>query len=147
VIAEAIATLRPQLDAAGVAVDVTENAPGLVVVADRVLLTQALINLIRNAVDAMRDTAPAARHISLVSAADDAGEMRLSVADHGHGLDAATLEHIFAPFFTTKPDGLGLGLAICRSVAEAHGGRLWAENRPAGGAVFHLAIPTGSDPR
>jgi C4-dicarboxylate-specific signal transduction histidine kinase len=147
VIAEAIATLRPQLDAASVAVDVTENAPGLVVVADRVLLTQALINLIRNAVDAMRDTAPAARHISLACAADDAGEMLLSVADHGHGLNAATLEHIFAPFFTTKPDGLGLGLAICRSVAEAHGGRLWAENRPTGGAVFHLAIPTGSDPR
>jgi C4-dicarboxylate-specific signal transduction histidine kinase len=147
VIAEAVSALRPQLAAAGVAVDVAERAPGLAIVADRVLLTQALINLIRNAIDAMCDTAPAARRLSLASAVGDNGEVLLSVADHGPGLDATTQEHIFAPFFTTKPDGLGLGLAICRSVAEAHGGRLWAENGPQGGAVFHLSIPLGGAPR
>lgn len=140
VVAEAIATLRPQLDAAGIAVDFAEAAPELELMADRILLTQVLVNLIRNAIDAMRDTPPEERRIALAVAARD-GEARFAVADRGPGLDAAARENIFAPFFTTKPGGLGLGLAICRSVAEAHGGRLWAEEAPARGAVFHLAIP------
>jgi C4-dicarboxylate-specific signal transduction histidine kinase len=140
VIAEAVATLRPQLDAAGIAVDIVEAEPGLVVMADRILLTQVLVNLIRNAIDAMRDTPPAERRIALAVGTRDA-EAHFSVADRGPGLDTAARENIFAAFFTTKPDGLGLGLAICRSVAEAHGGRLWAEEAPVRGAVFHLAIP------
>lgn len=144
VVAEAVATLRPQLDAAGVAIDVVA-APGLVLMADRVLLTQVLVNLIRNAVDAMRDTPPDARRIALAVAARD-GAAQFSVADRGPGLDATAIENVFAPFFTTKPDGLGLGLAICRSVAEAHGGRLWAEAAPGRGATFHLAIPLKETP-
>jgi len=90
---------------------------------------------------------PARRQVVIAThfrAADEAAE--ISVQDHGHGIASGDQERIFQPFVTTKTHGLGLGLAICRSVAEAHHGVLWAENAPEGGAVFHIRIPIAGGP-
>jgi len=140
---DAVDMMRPQLDEAQVAVDLAQVAPGLPIVADRILLVQLLVNLIRNAIDAMRDVAPAARTLCIAVSKQEADAVRFAVADRGIGFDTAAADQMFSPFYTTKADGLGLGLAICRSVAEAHGGRLWAEGNAGGGAVFCLSLPAG----
>jgi C4-dicarboxylate-specific signal transduction histidine kinase len=143
VVSEAVAMLRPQLDEACITVDVSQVIPTLVIFADKILLIQVLVNLMRNAIDAMRDNLPQARKLSISVALQESGNVEFSVSDNGSGLGEASLEELSSPFFTTKPDGLGLGLAICRSVAEAHGGRLWATENPLGGTIFHLSIPAG----
>jgi C4-dicarboxylate-specific signal transduction histidine kinase len=108
--------------------------------ADGVMLQQLLINLAKNAIEAM-DTVPlGARELSLRTYAD--GEaVHLEIADRGAGLPAALKDNLFIPFFSTKPAGMGLGLQICRSVAEFHGARLSAAPRPGGGTLFHLILP------
>jgi two-component system sensor kinase FixL len=83
------------------------------------------------------------RRIVLTSARDE-GRAQLTVTDHGTGIAADALERVFQPFFTTKRQGLGLGLTICRSIVELHGGRLWASNNEERGATFHLALPAYS---
>lgn len=107
--------------------------------ADRIMLEQLVLNLVRNAIDAMRDvTAP--RRLTITRS--PAGPMlETTVADQGPGIAAADRENIFRPFFTTKPDGMGMGLNICRSIIEFHGGRLWVTDGPEGGAVFHFTLP------
>lgn len=107
--------------------------------ADRIMLEQLVLNLVRNAIDAMRDvTAP--RRLTIMCR--PAGQMlETTVADQGPGIAAADRENIFRPFFTTKPDGMGMGLNICRSIIEFHGGRLWVTDGPEGGAVFHFTLP------
>ena len=107
--------------------------------ADRIMLEQLVLNLVRNAIDAMRDvTAP--RRLTITCR--PAGQMlETTVADRGPGIAAADRENIFRPFFTTKPDGMGMGLNICRSIIEFHGGRLWVTDGPEGGAVFHFTLP------
>jgi two-component system, LuxR family, sensor histidine kinase DctS len=140
-VTEAADILRPLLDETQVSVVVAQAMPAQVIEADRILLVQVLINLIRNAVDAVRDLPPARRQVSVDVMSPSRDELVISVSDHGPGLDADVMDKIFMPFFTSKPDGLGLGLTICRSVAEAHGGRLWAEPNPAGGTRFCLAMP------
>ena len=106
---------------------------------DRVQLQQVLLNLLLNAADAMSAKPPGKRLVHLSAEKHDQS-VRVSVRDEGCGLpeDAA---RVFHPFFTTKQDGLGLGLAISRAIISAHGGRLWAESPTAGGAVFHFEIP------
>jgi signal transduction histidine kinase len=107
---------------------------------DRVQLQQVLLNLILNACDAMDAVDRGKRRLSfaITRSADDG--LRISVSDTGPGISAEQLPRIFEPFYTSKPQGLGLGLAICRSIVLAHGGRVWAESRE-GGATFHLALP------
>jgi PAS domain S-box-containing protein len=107
---------------------------------DRVQLQQVLLNLLLNAFDAMQDCPANHREIT-VRAKRDGGLVEVSVADHGTGLSADALDTIFQPFYTTKRDGLGMGLAISRSIIEAHGGRLWAKNNDARGAIFAFALP------
>jgi two-component system sensor histidine kinase DctS len=106
---------------------------------DRVLLEQVLLNLVLNSLQAMQSTAPERRVVELEAALVD-GRMRITVADRGPGIDAALAEQVFAPFFTTKPGGLGLGLNICRTIVEGHRGRLWFANRADGGTVFMLEL-------
>lgn len=138
---EAADMMRAPLTDARLSLDLSLACPAPLLVADQTLLVQVLVNLLSNAIDAMQGLPAATRHLSLTVAANGADQVLFSVADSGTGLDRNQADKLFVPFFTTKPDGLGLGLAICRSVAEAHGGRLWAAPNPSGGTVFHLAIP------
>jgi C4-dicarboxylate-specific signal transduction histidine kinase len=138
---EAAEMMHGQLAEARLALDLILASPAPRLVADRTLLIQVLVNLLGNAIDAMQGISAEARRISLTVSASGTDEVLFSVADCGVGLDETRAANLFVPFFTSKPDGLGLGLAICRSVAEAHGGRLWAQTNPPGGTVFHLAIP------
>lgn len=110
--------------------------------ADRVQLQQVILNLVMNAVEstASADTEP--RQLLIQSAPSNPGEILVSVKDTGPGIDAAHADKLFAPFFTTKPQGIGMGLPISRSIIEAHGGRLWAENNEPRGAVFRFTLPT-----
>jgi len=120
-------------------------APGLPAVrGDRVGLQQVLLNLIVNACDAMKLNEAARRHLTVVTGPDGAGAVQITIADRGGGIPADRLERVFEPFFTTKEGGLGLGLAICRSIVAAHGGRLWVANNADCGATFCFTLSTQS---
>jgi PAS domain S-box-containing protein len=110
------------------------------VLGDRVQLQQVLLNLIMNSVEAMSGVTERARELSVSSTLAEPGSVLVAVEDTGAGLDPAVAERMFQPFFTTKPDGLGMGLAICRSIVEAHGGRLWVSRRAPHGADVPLPI-------
>jgi signal transduction histidine kinase len=101
---------------------------------------QVLLNLVMNACDAM-SAASGGREITIRTGLTGEASILVSVIDTGTGIAPDMLERVFEPFYTTKRDGLGLGLTVCRSLVEAHGGRLWATNNPEGGATFHLAHP------
>jgi PAS domain S-box-containing protein len=109
---------------------------------DRIQLQQVLLNLIVNAVEAMGSEANGPRNLLVKAAADGAGGVHVTVADSGPGIDPDALERLFDPFYTTKPDGMGMGLAICRSIIEAHGGRLWVTRNNPRGAVFQFNVST-----
>jgi len=116
------------------------------VVGDRVQLQQVLLNLVLNACDAMVATPAAARQVIVATATDLPEGVRVSVSDFGPGVPAEKIDRLFEPFFTSKPDGLGLGLTICRSIVTAHGGRLWLANNPDRGATFHFVLPVVTSP-
>jgi C4-dicarboxylate-specific signal transduction histidine kinase len=107
---------------------------------DRILLEQVLVNLLLNAMQALSAVAPAQRQIDIATASNDT-RVLLSVADHGPGVPAAAAERLFEPFNTTRPQGLGLGLSICRTIVESHGGRIGHAPRDGGGAVFTIQLP------
>jgi len=111
------------------------------VAADRVQLQQVMINLIVNAIEAMSGPGGRPRDLTIVSGADDANDMFVEVRDTGSGLDPEKRDRLFQSFYTTKPDGIGMGLAISRSIAEAHGVRLSAAPNKPCGAVFRLTLP------
>ncbi|MGE5502880.1 MAG: sensor histidine kinase [Actinomycetota bacterium] len=114
------------------------------VMADKTQLVQVLVNLVRNAVQAIAGQGDGGGTVAVSGHVAD-GVVELTVADDGPGLSADVLARLFEPFVTTKPAGMGLGLSISKSIIEAHDGRLWADNGPAGGAVFHLTIPVSGD--
>jgi len=138
---EIVGLLKLPIEEARIHLDLTGLAPEIRFAADRILMIQILDNLVRNAIDAMADTAPSRRRLCFHARQTSDGRAEIAIADSGHGLSADAVEQLFSPFFTTKEQGLGLGLAICRSIAEAHGGQLRAENGSGGGAVFTLALP------
>jgi PAS domain S-box-containing protein len=109
---------------------------------DRVQLQQVVLNLLLNAFDAMKDLPASEREVSLRAELDSAGMLAVSVRDRGIGISGAKVDKIFEPFYTTKRDGLGMGLSISRSIIEAHGGRLWVENNQERGTTFHFTILT-----
>jgi signal transduction histidine kinase len=109
------------------------------VMADRVQLQQVLMNLMLNGIEAMKDTA--AGELTMKSELGQDGQLLISVGDTGVGLPAENADQIFNPFFTTKAQGSGMGLAICRSIVESHGGRLWASANNGRGATFQFTLP------
>jgi PAS domain S-box-containing protein len=126
-----------------VSLDIIPNLP--LVRGDKVQLQQVLLNLLLNAFDAMKDRPAAEREVVVRAEMNGAGTVEVAVRDRGAGLTSDKLDKIFQPFYTTKRDGLGMGLSICRSIIEAHGGRLWAQNNPDRGATFHFTVPLGKN--
>lgn len=108
---------------------------------DRVHLQQVLLNLILNGMDAMAGEPREKRVISVRTRLVDGGQVELAVIDSGHGIKPDKLPRLFEPFYTTKPNGMGMGLSISRTIIEAHHGRIWAENNASGGAAFRVALP------
>jgi two-component system, LuxR family, sensor kinase FixL len=111
---------------------------------DRVQLSQVLLNLVMNAIDAMMEANDAPRRVLVVASVGGDRCCEVSVSDTGPGIPQDSLDRIFDPFFTAKTEGLGIGLSISRSIVEAHGGKLWAENCARGGATFHFTVPLQS---
>jgi signal transduction histidine kinase len=107
---------------------------------DRVQIQQVLLNLILNAVEAMRTVAIGERHLHVSSAASDDGTVRVSVQDTGSGLGPGEADRVFDAFYTTKPDGMGIGLTISRSIVESQGGKIWATQNERRGATFHFTL-------
>jgi PAS domain S-box-containing protein len=108
---------------------------------DRVQLQQVIINFVMNGIQAMADIGDAPRELLIESRHDDGGHVVVAVRDSGTGIDPGNANRLFDAFFTTKPDGMGMGLSICRSIIEAHGGRVWASNNAGRGAVFQFRLP------
>jgi C4-dicarboxylate-specific signal transduction histidine kinase len=120
-----------------------ELAPALgVVLADRVQLQQVIINLVMNGIEAMQAVTDRPRELVLRSHQDDAHQVLVSVKDCGVGISSENADRLFDAFFTTKSAGMGMGLSICRSIIEAHGGRVWAEPNLPHGASFHFTLPS-----
>lgn len=123
--------------------------PGLPsVLADRVMLEQVLLNLTRNAIEAMQDVAPERRILRIVATLDTESPQRnviISVIDQGHGIPEEVAERLFSPFFSTKAEGMGMGLNICRTTVEFHGGTLVHAQNPAGGTIFRFTLPAPTE--
>jgi C4-dicarboxylate-specific signal transduction histidine kinase len=111
------------------------------VVADSIQIEQVILNLVRNGFEAMAETEPGNRRLILETSVTDDHSVMLAVRDAGHGFNGQDVHQMFQPFFTTKPQGLGMGLAISRSIIEAHGGRLWGTLNPGRGATFQFTLP------
>ncbi len=120
-------------------IDAEEELP--TVYADPIQLQQVVLNLVRNAIDAMADSPEDRREVLLMTRRNGESEVQITVADHGSGLAPEATEHLFNPFFTTKAGGTGLGLAISKSIVRAHGGRLWHTPNEESGARFHFTLP------
>jgi signal transduction histidine kinase len=112
---------------------------------DRVQLQQVILNLIINGLEAIAKSKNGTRELSVMSDRDADDNVVIAVSDSGEGLEATNLERVFDAFFTTKPDGMGMGLAISRTIIESHGGRLWATSNSPHGAVFQFTLPTNAE--
>ncbi len=145
-VSEVARLVRPDARQAAVEL-VTELDEGLPpVLADNIQLQQVLVNLVRNAVEALAGAAAERREVRVRTRRAPDGTVEVSVADTGPGFDAATAEKVFEAFYTTKAQGMGIGLAISRSIVEAHGGRIWATGVPGRGACFYVALPPVGGP-
>jgi signal transduction histidine kinase len=143
-IAEVLALACDNLQKHRILVQAEPNAQAPQVIGDRIQLRQVLLNLITSAIESMAAAATdGARVLSVGSEVDEGGSVIVSVADTGTGIGSQEIKRIFNPLFTTKPDGMGMGLSICRSIVEGHGGQLWvAPNKPEG-TVFQFSLPSG----
>jgi len=143
-IREALALVRDDLQRHRIAVQADCNEWFPRIEGNQVQLQQVLVNLITNAIDSMA-TEDGERVLSLRSEVHDAGSVMVSVEDTGKGVEPSAIDRIFNPLFTTKAHGMGMGLAICRSIIDAHGGRLWVTANLPRGAIFHFTVPAHPD--
>jgi two-component system sensor histidine kinase DctS len=143
IIEDGVALVEAEAKKHGVRIDSDVAAVPLTVMVDRVMIEQVLLNLIRNGMDAMGDAAPERKRLH-VGAVREEALVVVEVADLGCGISASVAERLFTPFFTTKVEGMGMGLNICRSIMELHKGRLWYERNPDGGTVFCFSLPIAS---
>jgi two-component system sensor kinase FixL len=110
---------------------------------DRVQIQQVIVNLIRNAVDVLADTSGGIISLSTTQRSTDFLELR--VGDNGPGIAAEVADRLFHPFVTTKPKGMGIGLSMCKSIIDSHGGKIWVEEGLSGGAAFAFTVPIARD--
>jgi signal transduction histidine kinase len=143
VIHESLALVAHDLKARHVETKLHLSTAACVVNGDPVLLEQVVVNLVRNAIDALAEAAPARRRITLRSRVGEAN-VEISVSDTGTGLPAEVADTLFAPFVSTKPDGLGIGLAIAQRIVDAHAGTIQAAQNPGGGATFTIMLPSAT---
>ena len=143
-IREVLVLTRSELHRHNVSLE-TELSGGLEpVTGDRVQLQQVILNLIMNGIEAMSAVMRQPRVLRVRSQIDGPGDLLIAVEDSGPGLAPETMDRLFDPFFTTKSSGMGMGLSICRSIVDAHGGRLWASPQSPRGAVFQFTVPTAA---
>ena len=142
-ILEVIALTRGEVVKNGVSVQ-TQLAEGLPLIqGDRVQLQQVILNLIINAVEAMSGVSEGSRELLIGTGKDASGGVLVAVQDSGPGLNPESFDRLFDAFYTTKPGGMGMGLSICRSIVEAHGGRIWASRTAGPGATVQFTLPVG----
>src|SRR5690606_23207812 len=129
-----------EIDAQKRRIDIVKRLPSTMpkAMADPILIEQVLLNLIKNGMDAMEDSGG---HEIVVTVTDKGETLEVSVADQGHGLAELDQARLFEPFFSTKGDGMGMGLNVCRTIIESHHGRLWAVPNPRGGTIFSFTLP------
>ena len=144
-ILEVIALARSEVQSNGVSLRTRLGDELPLVLGDRIQLQQVILNLMINAIEAMNEVSDAPRELLISSAKDDSQSVLVSVRDSGPGLNPESLDRLFHAFYTTKPHGMGMGLAISRSIVEAHGGRLWAAANVPPGAVFQFTLPIGAE--
>jgi signal transduction histidine kinase len=111
------------------------------VLGDRVQVQQVVLNLVMNGIEAMSGVEGRARELVLTTRNLEPDQVQVTVEDAGIGLAPTAMDKLFAPFYTTKPGGMGMGLSICRSILQSHGGRLWATAKDGPGALFHFTLP------
>jgi C4-dicarboxylate-specific signal transduction histidine kinase len=140
-IEEVVRLMRQEGLERGVEIRFTPPERSLCVAADRVQLQQVVLNLLMNAIEAMSAVPVGERLIRLRVESTENGAATITVSDSGPGVSADNLSQLFEPFYTTKEAGLGMGLSITRTIVEAHGGSVWAENNPSAGAAFHVSLP------
>jgi len=144
-LSEVIVLVRGELMSQQVSVR-TEFASALPdILGDRVQLQQVIINLVVNGIEAMQSVTDRQRELVIRSGQDEASQVFVSVTDCGVGISAENADRLFNPFFTTKPGGMGMGLSICRSIIDAHGGRLWATANVSRGATVQFVLPMNAD--
>ena len=142
VIREVLELLQGELSSKRVSVRTKLNRNLPQILGDHGQLQQVVLNLVMNAVEAVSDNPVGSRVLNVSSKRSQSEEVIIAVEDSGPGIDAKDFDRIFDAFFTTKSQGMGMGLAICRSIVEAHGGRLWASARRPHGSIFYLTLPS-----
>lgn len=144
-IMEVIALIRSELQQNGISLraELSNDLP--LVLGDRIQLQQVILNLIVNAIEAMSSVGRLQRELLVASVQDGPNDVLVTVRDSGTGLDRTTLDHLFEAFYTTKAQGMGMGLAVSRAIIEAHGGRLWATPNVPQGAIFRFRLPTDGE--
>jgi C4-dicarboxylate-specific signal transduction histidine kinase len=140
IILTVLSTVRVELQQQSVDLQTHLNEHLPTVLGDKVQLQQVVLNLVMNAVEGMQSVQT--RVLKVQTDQTNRGMVRVSIEDTGTGIDPSNIDRVFKPFFTTKANGMGMGLAICRSIIENHDGRIWVSARTNGGSIFQLELPT-----
>ena len=143
-VSESVQMLKMDCELRGISIRWLSHSSLPTVMVDEVHLQQVILNLLRNAMEAIDGALGHEKEIAVAVRHSEEDEILVAIADRGHGIAEGDLERVFESFYSTKSSGLGVGLAICRKLIEAHGGRLWASRRPGGGAIFTFSLPVSN---